>query len=100
MGTITNLQIVLNTQINPYLNQATKNHFPNFSNPPPPPHPHQKNPKSKISNPKKSFDHPCHLKSGVPPPPPRGELTVHKESVVVEEIKEVDVRSRRAQFIS
>ena len=28
------------------------------------------------------------------------ELTVHKESVVVEEIKEVDVRSRRAQFIS
>ena len=24
---------------------------------------------SKISNPKKSFNHPCHLKSGVPPPP-------------------------------
>ena len=27
----------------------------------------QKNPGSKISNPKKSFDHPRHLKSGVPP---------------------------------
>ena len=27
------------------------------------------------------------------------ELTVHKESVVVEEIKEVQLRSRRAQFI-
>ena len=27
------------------------------------------------------------------------ELTVHKESVVAEEIKEVELRSRRAQFI-
>ena len=27
------------------------------------------------------------------------ELTVHKESVVVEEIKEVELRSRLAQFI-
>ena len=27
------------------------------------------------------------------------ELTVHKESVVVEEIKQVELRSRRAQFI-
>ena len=27
------------------------------------------------------------------------ELTVHKESVVVEEIKEVELRSRRAQYI-
>ena len=27
------------------------------------------------------------------------ELTVHEESVVVEEIKEVQFRSRRAQFI-
>ena len=27
------------------------------------------------------------------------ELTVHKESVVVEEIQEVEMRSRRAQFI-
>ena len=29
--------------------------------------PTQKIPESKISNPKKSFDHPRHLKSGVPP---------------------------------
>ena len=29
----------------------------------------KKNPESKFSNPKKSFDHPRHLKSGVPPPP-------------------------------
>ena len=28
------------------------------------------------------------------------ELTVHKESVVVEEIKEVELRSRRAHFLS
>ena len=27
------------------------------------------------------------------------ELTVHEESVAVEEIKEVELRSRRAQFI-
>ena len=27
------------------------------------------------------------------------ELTVHKESVVIEEIKEVELRCRRAQFI-
>ena len=27
------------------------------------------------------------------------ELTVHKESVVVEEIKEVELRSRRVQFL-
>ena len=32
--------------------------------------PTQKIPISKISNPKKSFDHPCHFKSGVPPPAP------------------------------
>ena len=29
----------------------------------------------------------------------RGELTVHKESAVVEEIKEVELRSRLEQFI-
>ena len=34
--------------------------------------PPQKIPKSKISNPKKSFDYPCHLKSGVPPWGPKG----------------------------
>ena len=49
MGTITNIQIVLNTQKNPYLIQAIL-----------------KTLKLKISNPKKSIDHPCHLKSGVP----------------------------------
>ena len=61
-GTATNLQIVLNTQKDPYLNQATqKNTCQNFL------------PKrileSKISNPKKSFDHPRHLESSPPPPP-------------------------------
>ena len=33
--------------------------------------PTQKNPEIEISNPIKSFHHPCHLKSGVPPPPTR-----------------------------
>ena len=61
-GTVTNLHFVLNTPKNSYLNQATqKNNWPKFSYP--------KNPKVKISNAKKLFDHPCHLKSGVPPPP-------------------------------
>ena len=56
VGTITNLPIVLNTHKNPYLNQATqKTTCQNF--------PIQEIPKSNISNPKKSFDHPCHLKS-------------------------------------
>ena len=32
----------------------------------------KKIPNWKLSNPQKSFDHPCHLKSGVPPPLPRG----------------------------
>ena len=60
VGTITNLPIVLNTHKNPYLNQATqKTTCQNF--------PIQEIPKSNISNPKKSFDHPCHLKSEVPP---------------------------------
>ena len=46
---------------NPYSNQATqKNTFQIFVP--------QKIPESKISNPKKSFDHPRHLKSRVPPP--------------------------------
>ena len=34
----------------------------------------KKIPESKLSDPKKSFDHPRHLKSGVPPPPPPGRL--------------------------
>ena len=59
-GTITNLQIVWNTQKNPFLNQATqKSTCQNF--------PSQKNPKVENFILKKSFDHPCHLKSGVPP---------------------------------
>ena len=32
--------------------------------------PNPKIPESTISNPKKSFDHPRHFKSGLPPPPP------------------------------
>ena len=62
-GTITNLQIVLNTQKNCCVNQATqKNTCQNF--------PEQKIPKSKISNAKNSFDHSCRLKYGVNPSPP------------------------------
>jgi len=53
-GTITNLKMVLKTQ-----NQATQKILIKSFLP-------QKIPKSKISNPKKSFDHPCHLESGVP----------------------------------
>ena len=54
----------LNAQKNPYLNQSShpKKYLPNFHT--------QKILESKISNPKKYFDHPHHLKSGVPPPPP------------------------------
>ena len=54
-----NLQIVLHTQKNPYLDKATKKILAKFSYP-------KKFPESKISNPKTSFDHPCHLKSRVP----------------------------------
>ena len=56
----TNLQIVLNTQTNPYLNQATKKILAKFSY-------LKKIPQTKISNPQKSFDHPRHLKLGVLP---------------------------------
>ena len=51
-----NLQIVLNTLKNLYLNQ----YLSNFSS-------KKKNPKRKISNPPKNFDHLHHLKSGVHP---------------------------------
>ena len=64
-GTTTNLQIVFNNQKNPYLNQATQKNTCQIFLP-------QKTTESKISNPQKSFDHPRHLKSGVPPPPPPG----------------------------
>ena len=58
-----NLQIVLNAQKNPFLNQATrkKNICQNFATP--------KNPEIETFIPKNSFGHPCHLKSAVPPPP-------------------------------
>jgi len=64
-GTVTNLQTEyifrLNTPKNPYLNQVTqKNTCQNF--------PTQKNPEIENFNPKKSFDHPCHLKFGLIPP--------------------------------
>ena len=55
-GTIMNLQIVLNTRKNSYLNQATQN-FPTQT----------KSQNKKFPTPKKSFDHPCNLKSGAPP---------------------------------
>jgi len=45
---------------NPYLNQATQKNTCQIFLP-------QKIPQSKISNPKKSFNHPRHLKLGVPP---------------------------------
>ena len=58
--TTTSLQIVLNTQRNPYSNQATpKQYLPSFPTP--------KIPKSKISNHPKSFDRPCYFRSGLPP---------------------------------
>ena len=59
-GTTTNLQIVLNTQKNPYLNKATQKNTCKIFLP-------KKIPESKISDPKKSFDHPRHLKSTVTP---------------------------------
>ena len=46
----------------PLKSSHTKKYLPNFLT--------QNIPELKISNPKKSFNHPCHLKSGVPPPPP------------------------------
>jgi len=58
-GTTTDLQIVLNTQKNPYLNQATQKNTCQIFLP-------QNIPEWKISKPKKSFDHPRHLKSGEP----------------------------------
>ena len=51
---------VLNIQKNPNLNQATQKNTCQILLP-------RKIPQSKISNPKKSFNHPCHLKSRAPP---------------------------------
>ena len=68
-GTIMNLQIVLNTPKKFLLKSC-------YTPPPPPKKKKKKNlatiflpqkiPTSKISKPQKSFDHPCHFKSGVP----------------------------------
>ena len=62
-GTTTNLQIVLNTPKNPYLNQVTQKNTCQIFLP-------KNSWNRKISSPKKSFNHPRRLKSGVPPPPP------------------------------
>ena len=61
----TNLQIVLNTQTktNPYLSQATQKNTCQIFLP-------KKLPQTTISNPPKFFEHPLHLKFGVPSPPP------------------------------
>ena len=60
-----NLQMVLNTQNNPYLNQAAQKIL------------------AKILLPKqilksKSFDHPYHMKSGVTNPPPHPQLRARR----------------------
>lgn len=61
----TNLQIVLNTQTktNPYLSQATQKNTCQIFLP-------KKLPQTTICNPQKFFEHPLHLKFGVPLPPP------------------------------
>ena len=59
-GTITNLQILLNTPKNPYLNQATQKILAKIFLP-------KKYPEIENLKPKTSFDHPCHLKFGVSP---------------------------------
>ena len=63
--TVLQSTLVLNTPKNPYLNQANKKLLAKIFLT-------KKIPKSKISNPQKPCDHPCHSKSGVPshPPPP------------------------------
>ena len=61
-GTTTNLQIVVNTQNNPYLNQAIQKIPAKFSYP-------KKILELKIWNHKKSLDHPRHLRSWVLPWP-------------------------------
>ena len=61
MSTITKVRVFWVAKKNPYLTQATPKNTCHILLP-------QKIPESKISNPKKSFDHPCHLKSGFPHP--------------------------------
>ena len=70
-GTITNLQIVLNTQKTPYLNQATPKILAKIFL-------SKKSRNRKFQTPQKSCDLPCHLKSGVPPSPlPLGLMARH-----------------------
>ena len=59
-GTTTNLQIVFNTQKSSHTKNTCQIFLP------------QKIPESKIPNPKISFNHPRHLKSGVTPTPRGG----------------------------
>ena len=69
-GTNTNLEMVWKTQKFPHNQEATQKNTCQIFQPP-------KIPGIKISNPKKCFDHPRHLKSRIPPspppPPPRAE---------------------------
>ena len=53
----------MNTQKNLFVNQAAPKKFSKIFLP-------KQIPKSKTSNQKRSFDHPCHLESGAHPPPP------------------------------
>ena len=72
------LQIVLNTPKESLLNQVTpKNACQNFPTP-------KKSPNGKFETPQKSFDHPCHLKSGVPPLEfiPSLSLSIHRSDRV------------------
>ena len=49
-----------------HIGHTQKKYLPNFPTP--------KNPGIENFKPTKSFHHPCHVKSGVPPPPPHGVL--------------------------
>ena len=62
-GTTTNLQIVLNTPKTLLKSCHPKKYLLNI----PPP---KKSWNRKFQSPPKSFDHPRHFESGVPPPPP------------------------------
>ena len=63
LGSITNLQIVLNTRKNPYYKSShPKNYLPNFPTP--------KNPGIETFKPTKSSDHPSEVHPTLPPPSP------------------------------
>ena len=76
-GTIT-ISRLLNTPKESLLNQVTpKNACQNFPTP-------KKSPNGKFETPQKSFDYPCHLKSGVPPLEfiPSLSLSIHRSDRV------------------